>query len=279
MSRSFTGLHTVYIVVIFSYSSIFIYISSGIFFTVSIFFLFLIFNWLQKRNLIFAYFFVILFSLFIYAVLLSKTYIEVGTLFLILFFGLLPLVNAQFDFLSATATRALLRQGLTGGRRWQFFCGFWDVAVGLICFFLLCLTAVAVAHAANLLSGDTIIDLNAVFKNPQAHIWLFVTFLTTLLPTFLHFILALFSTAITVCWPGALRHKCAAQLYAHHVNDQPAAVAMRAHILIALTAGACTALCVLIARLLWIAFGHVHLAGDFILRACAGWYDVLLKLG
>ncbi len=238
------------------------------------------FGWLHKRRPILAYCLLIPAALSLYALLLANFDLNARATSLILFLGLLPLVNAQFDFLSVTATRHLLRRGLASETALgQFLWGLFDVVVGGICFFLLCLTAVTVAHAANLLSGDPVIDLNAVFTNPAAHIWLFITFLTTLLPTFLHFILALFSTAIAVCWPEWLRKTCAEQLEAHHVNGKPAAVAMRAHIAIALTAGASTAICVFLARLLWAGLGHLHLAGDFILHACAGWYDLLSKLG
>ncbi len=236
-------------------------------------------KWLHKRHPETAYCIFVPLALAFYGILLTNIDLNANATSLTLFLGLLPLVNAQFDFLSITATRNLLRRGLASeSPSGQFLWGLFDVVVGLILFFLLCLTAISLAHTVNLLSGNTVIDLNAVFTNPAAHMWLFITFLTTLLPTFLHFILALFSTVIALCWPEKLRNTCAAQLYEHHTNGKPAIVAMRAHIMIALTAGACTALCVFLTRLLWTGLDRLHLAGGFILRACHGWHDLLLSL-
>ena len=183
----------------------------------------------------------------------------------ILFLGLLTLVNAQFDFLSIAATRHMLRRGLESG---QLRHGVGDAAIGGIVFVLLCFTATAVAVLANRLSGDTLIDLAAVFRAPQDHLWLFAAFLTTLLPTFLHGVLAVFSIALTA--PVPICRWCAEKIRAHHEDGASLADIRLAHISIALTAGVATMLCALVARLLWIAVQDIGHLGTFLLDACEG---------
>jgi len=180
-------------------------------------------------------------------------------------FERLTLVNAQFDFLSIAATRHMLRRGLESG---QLRHGVGDAAIGGIVFVLLCFTATAVAVLANRLSGDTLIDLAAVFRAPQDHLWLFAAFLTTLLPTFLHGVLAVFSIALTA--PVPICRWCAEKIRAHHEDGASLADIRLAHISIALTAGVATMLCALVARLLWIAVQDIGHLGTFLLDACEG---------
>jgi len=134
---------------------------------------------------------------------------------LALFFVLLPLLNAQFDFLSVAATRYCLRQGT---RNWwsQLIWGTADLAIGITCFLGLCLMSIAAVHGLNHLSPHDLLlfDLNAVFADPPGHVWLFATFLTTLLPTFLHLVLVVAS--VLVAWPRRARYWCATRLYEFH---------------------------------------------------------------
>ena len=189
----------------------------------------------------------------------------------IVFYAILPLVNAQFDFLSMTATRKMLREGLAGNR---IFWGILDAAVGGICFLLLCFCAVAVATGANALSGETLIDLRAVFATPGAHVWLFAAFLTTLLPTFLHLTLVVFS--FVFAWPERVRHWCAKKLVIHHRDGGSAGKAWLARAVIALMAGGCVAFCALVVRLIWMGFAWGGFGlGDALIDAMEGWHCVL----
>lgn len=199
------------------------------------------------------------------AVLIFGDFDDEFTRTLILFYGLLPLINAQFDFLSATATRHMLRRGLVGGQFWH---GVWDALIGVILFAMLCFTATALAVGANRLSGETLVDLAAVFGRPQDHLWLFAAFLTTLLPTFLHGVLAVFSLALA--WPGPLRRWYAEKIRAHHMAGASLGEARMAHLSIAMVAGGAVAVCVLVCRTLWFIAEDIGHLGTFLLHGCEG---------
>lgn len=146
--------------------------------------------------------------------------------------------------------------------------GVWDALIGGILFILLCFTATALAVFANRVSGETVVDLAAVFRAPQDHLWLFAAFLTTLLPTFLHGALAVFSLALS--WPGPLRRWCAAKISAYHTTGASIADARMAHLSIAVVAGGAVAVCALACRLLWIAAQDIGHLGSLLLRGCEG---------
>jgi len=192
---------------------------------------------------------------------------------LALFLVVLPLVNAQFDFLSMTATRFFLRRGVNSDWRGQIGWGLADLGVGIVCFLAMCLTAIAVVMGLNAIAPEPLLDLSAVFREPDSHRWLFFTFLTTLLPTFLHLCLFVFSLA--TAWPHRLRYWCAIRLYTFHVKDKNPGAARTARAVIAGLAGGCAAVSVLVFTGLWTALTHFHLAGDELIAMGRGWYMIL----
>ncbi len=115
---------------------------------------------------------------------------------------LLPLINLPFDWLSIGATRALLRRGceahdpgLHGPQplRSPFLLGVIDAIIGLILLFVLgcaLLLGLTAADAIMVHAGGTAvfhpIDLiNQIKADPTAwkHAWIYVTLLSTLLPS------------------------------------------------------------------------------------------------
>ena len=123
---------------------------------------------------------------------------------LLLLFGLFPIINALADFGSTGATRYFLRKGLQG-QAWKW--ALIDFGVGFSCFVAIAMAMILAVQAILWLGGPAVIDLPLLFAGaevegsirnaPGQYWWLYLTFLTTLLPTFLHFILWLFSLLVT----------------------------------------------------------------------------------
>ena len=201
-------------------------------------------------------------------------YVDASSYSVILFLILLPLTNAQFDFLSMTATRYFLRRGVDGRWNEQIIWGLADLCIGLLCFTGLCLTAVAVIHGLNLLAPEgPLFNLSAVFADPPGHIWLLAAFLTTLLPTFVHLVLVIAS--IAVAWPYRIRMWCAVRLYRFHVEGSDPGGARQARFVVALLAGASTTLSLGIFMVIWNALDHAGWAGDRLIAVMSGWYQML----
>ncbi|MEZ5535861.1 MAG: hypothetical protein R3F02_09560 [Thiolinea sp.] len=116
----------------------------------------------------------------------------------ILFWIILPLVNAPLDWLSLGFTRGLLQAVRTGNHSgWRTL--IWAAADLLLAFFFLFLiTAVLVGVTAlgNAVAGKTLVDLGCILSNLQAdmshpdHWWIYFMLLSTLVPTLFHFALA-----------------------------------------------------------------------------------------
>lgn len=147
-----------------------------------------------------------------------------------LFAGILPLINAIFDFGSIGLTRWALRNGAerVGLRTLAF--SLFDLLAALAIFMLLGVFAVTILYIANWIAGTGIddpdfvngrvviqqlpatdpdyqhfIDLtgfdsvfNQIPKNPWSFSWLYFTFLTTLLPTLIHVMIAVWAIGPTV---------------------------------------------------------------------------------
>lgn len=130
-----------------------------------------------------------------------------------LFFGVLPVVNSFFDWISLVFTRVFLFKLYNGSDScWQ------TVALAVIdlllaLFFMLVLIAgvVTVIALINELSfnftGGSVFDLTAIFKNLhsgeswQDNLWIHFMMLSTLVPTFLHFIFALIGLLMPLLSP------------------------------------------------------------------------------
>lgn len=128
--------------------------------------------------------------------------------------GILPVVNATFDFGSIGLTRWALRSGLTEvGKKTLLFSGFDLVAaimifIGLGCFFILVFHLVNfVALNVPLTTGIAVVNLNngqednifhQLAAEPERYWWLYATLLTTLLPTLVHACVAIWALGPTL---------------------------------------------------------------------------------
>ena len=118
--------------------------------------------------------------------------------FAMLTFGLLPLFNAVFDFLSAGLTRYLLRLGLEQKRAvWRAIL---DGLGGIAIFFALGCSLITFVTFVTPADGGPLVDLAQLFANlrttPGDYIWLMMTLFSTLLPTLVHLSLMLLTLAL-----------------------------------------------------------------------------------
>ena len=115
---------------------------------------------------------------------------------LLLFLGLLTLINAPFDWLSLGLTRALLRRGLERQGWWPYFYSFVDIAFATIIIALLAMAMVIGVQAFNELavlgSGDpttAVLPLaplfNGIAANPSEpeYWWIYALLLSTMIPS------------------------------------------------------------------------------------------------
>lgn len=118
--------------------------------------------------------------------------------FVMLTIGLLPLVNAVFDFASVGLTRYLLRLGLDQKRAaWRAVL---DGLGGIAIFFALGCTLIAFVTFVVPADGVPLVDLTQLFANmrraPGDYIWLMVTLFSTLIPTLLHLSVAVLTQGL-----------------------------------------------------------------------------------
>lgn len=122
---------------------------------------------------------------------------------LLLFLGVLPLVNAVFDFVSFGVTRALVRTGLNRPE-WAFPLGALDLVFATLVFLGLGCTLIAIVHGLNAIAPAPLYDLGALFADlgDEArrwdHLWLWLMVFSTFLPTFLHYALSTWAIAAHV---------------------------------------------------------------------------------
>lgn len=121
---------------------------------------------------------------------------------LIIFLGLLPPLNAVFDFISVGLTRLLLRWGAVSPGSGALVWAFADVVGAIFFFALLGLALVTMVHWLNALAAAPLLDLGGLLSDiradPGAYWWLYVTIFSTLLPTLLHLMLASFTFLLTI---------------------------------------------------------------------------------
>ncbi len=115
-----------------------------------------------------------------------------------LFFMVLPLLNAVFDVVSYAITIALVRLGLRARKVPGAVFGLIDLGVAALLFFVLGLTIVLVVAGLNGVASAPILDLarmlDLVAEGPSGQTaWVYVMVCSTLLPTVVHFSLALLS--------------------------------------------------------------------------------------
>jgi hypothetical protein len=115
---------------------------------------------------------------------------------LLLFLGLLTLLNAPFDWASLGLTRALLRRGLELGGWWPYFLAFVDAALAGVIIALLALVMVIGVQAFDELAahggGKPVLPLDELFdgitNNPAApeYWWAYALLLSSMIPSFIN---------------------------------------------------------------------------------------------
>ena len=142
--------------------------------------------------------------------------------FFMLTMGVLPLVNAVFDFASVGLTRYLLRLGLEQKRAaWPAVL---DGLDGIAIFFALGCTLIAFVTFVVPADGVPLVDLTQLFADmrraPGDYIWLMVTLFSTLIPTLLHLSVAVLTLGLQ--YPAGVRNFVAGLLERGEQSGQAA---------------------------------------------------------
>jgi hypothetical protein len=119
---------------------------------------------------------------------------------LLLFMGLLTLLNAPFDWTSLGLTRALLRRGLELGGWWPYLLAIFDALLAAVIVAALALVMVIGVQAFDGLAehsgGAPVLPLNALFDgiaaDPTApeYWWLYALLLSTMIPSLVNLVIA-----------------------------------------------------------------------------------------
>jgi len=129
---------------------------------------------------------------------------------LLLFLGLLSLLNAPFDWVSLGLTRALLRRGLELGGWWPYVLAVVDAGLAAVVIAILALTMVIGVQAFDALalygSGATVLPLEPLFNDIEVHPsapeywWLYALLLSTMIPSLVNLIIG--GTSLVRGLPG-----------------------------------------------------------------------------
>lgn len=159
-------------------------------------------GWLYEKNklkkkLVLYWFFHGL--VFLTASLVALNLIDnTNVVLVLLFYLILPLINAPLDWLSLGITRALLQSIRFNHHRfgralvWSLV----DLGLAVVALLLVSGVMVSVVSLANLLTIKPIVDLQNLFnslnslENWQNNLWIYFMLLSTLIPTAIHFALA-----------------------------------------------------------------------------------------
>jgi Domain of unknown function (DUF4062) len=137
---------------------------------------------------------------------------------LLLFLGLLTLLNAPFDWVSLGLTRALLRRGLELGGWWPYLLGLVDALLAAVTIAVLALTMVVGAQTFDFIAvlggGSPVLPLGPLFDGITAHPeapeywWVYALLLSTMIPSLINLFIG--GTALMRTAPGLpsllLRH-------------------------------------------------------------------------
>jgi hypothetical protein len=129
---------------------------------------------------------------------------------LVLFLGLLSLLDAPFDWASLGLTRALLRRGLELGGWWPYVLALVDAGLAALIIAALALTMVVGVQAFDALAvhggGNPVLPLGALFDgiaaNPSApeYWWLYALLLSTMIPSLVNLVIG--GTSLVRGLPG-----------------------------------------------------------------------------
>ncbi|MEM1152355.1 MAG: hypothetical protein AAGI03_17715 [Pseudomonadota bacterium] len=115
---------------------------------------------------------------------------------MLVFYGVLPLVNAVFDFLSYAITLTLITYGLRKGvSAWGL--GLLDFGIALLLFFGLGVSLILALAGLAWIAGEPLFDLGGLlgrlYLDPRDEWWVIAMVFSTLVPTGLHVLLTVFS--------------------------------------------------------------------------------------
>ena len=184
-------------------------------------------DWARQRGLL-AWFWLLYSGLLVLLSFSSLLWIpDTSYLMLLLFWLLLPLVNAGLDWLSLGVTRGLLQAVRLGNHSAARALG-WAIADLLLALvFLLLITSVllAVVALANATVGQPLVPLTTLLQDVHKNAagvnnwWIYFMLLSTLVPTLIHFALA--GGAATLWLPKQWRLKVVdgieASVFKHYV--------------------------------------------------------------
>jgi hypothetical protein len=137
-----------------------------------------------------------------------KTWSTAGPM--LLFLGLLTLINAPFDWASLGLTRALLRRGLELGGWWPYLLALADALLAAVIIAVLALTMVIGVQAFDGLTvhggGKPVLPLAPLFDGLAAHPeapeywWIYALLLSTMIPSLINLVIG--GTALMRAAPG-----------------------------------------------------------------------------
>ncbi len=129
---------------------------------------------------------------------------------LFIFLGVLPFINGLLDWVSYGVTLGLLKRGMAKGGAWAFWFGLLDLCFALVAFFALGLVLGGSILGLNWIADTDIFSLSALIngirETPEAYGWVYLMLFSTLLPTALHFGLALISCQAWLAHVPCLRN-------------------------------------------------------------------------
>ncbi len=128
---------------------------------------------------------------------------------LLLFMGVLPLFNAPLDWLSFGFTRGLLHSIATQKHGWAriLITSMVDIVIALVFLLLVAasslLALISVNGVVSMAGVEPVIDLPSLWKqlhegNWQQNLWIWLMLGSTLIPTAVHFLVALFALAVVL---------------------------------------------------------------------------------
>jgi len=133
----------------------------------------------------------------VYFLAAAQTWNAIGPL--LLFLGLLTLLNAPFDWASLGLTRALLRRGLELGGWWPYALAIVDAALAAVIIAALALTMVIGIQAFDELAehtgGAPILPLDGLFNGIATHPtapeywWIYALLLSTMIPSLVNLVI------------------------------------------------------------------------------------------
>lgn len=167
-----------------------------------------------SQLLLFWFVFFVFFMLYLLGIVYwlgTQEGIDKDVLAILIFLGLLPLVNSPFDWVSLGVTRSLLYSIVdrVHGGVVAVFWSLFDIVIALLLLLGIISASTVVISVANYLFQQgghygPIVDLNVIFSdlrhNPydSRYVWLYLIFLSTLIPTLVHLILAAWAVVMWI---------------------------------------------------------------------------------